>query len=142
MGFFLLNQPCRPQVRNRVPKLKQTRVFCEHFFLKLSFREIAERHGMTARQVESDYSYAFKRIRRVLEKMNARDNAIRYFRSPGKANDMTDPEKWWILNRVFGHTCVEIAEMVKNQVLSENRPKTTARGSETEHQFYPAKKLF
>jgi len=90
------------------PTTQRSRIFYERFFLGLPFAEIAKRHDLKEESVRSMYRHARKRVRQILEYLDGRDRGVRWHQGPKK--DLSDAQKWWVLNRIFGYSFDEISD--------------------------------
>lgn len=86
-------------------------IFYMRFFQGKSYVEIGEKYGVDHRTAAGLYSQAVKRVNVILEALDGRDRAIRWCLNRQK-NNLTKHEKAFILNKVFGFSFREIAEVL------------------------------
>jgi hypothetical protein len=88
-------------------QLRQTTVFVEHFFNKISYRELADRMDSSEDTIASMYLRALERIYAVIQVIDSRNEGIKRVRK-GK---FTDSQKFFLLVCVFGFNRAEVARI-------------------------------
>ena len=119
--------------------LRQTSVFIEHFFNKISYRELADRMESNEDTIESMYYRALERIDAIIKVIDSRDEGIKKVRK-GK---FTDAQKFFLLVCVFGFNRAEVARIFnrdKNTVcdrVKEMEKKYAALFADSENNQFP-----
>ncbi len=98
------------------PTLKQTGVFIDRFFHKLSYRDLAVKYDMTEKNAVSTYHNAANRVLAVLEAMDKREALTKQVdfwkkRVEERSGSLPKGQKWYLLNKLFGLRPSEIAEL-------------------------------
>lgn len=98
------------------PRLKQTGVFIDRFFHGHSYVDIAEKYEMTVKNAYRTYHNALKRILQVLDAMDkgkVPTKQAEYWKRKveERSGKIAKGQKWFLLNKVFGLSPSEIAEL-------------------------------
>jgi len=99
--------------------MKTTGVFIHRFFLRDSYKDIAQMFGVSQSGARVLYSNAVKIILEKLEAMDQdgrKDIATKYHKKAyrDKASKMLKNKRWYLMAYVFGLTPSEIAEIDGN----------------------------
>lgn len=93
------------------PTQKTADIFYMRFFKGKSYVEIGEKHGIDHRTAAGIYSQGMKRIIEILNALDGRDKAMKF--CVGRCrNSLTNHEKAFLLNKVFGFAFTEIAPLL------------------------------
>jgi hypothetical protein len=101
---------------NYKPKLNQTEVFINKFFLGRSYDDIAAELAVNVDTVVSMFHHAQQRMIQALKFADDRQKTIDYYKSLLERNEksfgkLPKGQRWFIMNRVIGLTVPEIAEL-------------------------------
>ena len=88
-------------------KLRQTTVFVERFFNRVSCRELAERFGVKENTIVSMYVRAVEQLQKIIEALDARREGLK----ATKAGRFSDDERMFMLAEIFGFNRREVGEM-------------------------------
>jgi hypothetical protein len=93
------------------PEQKTAGVFYMRFFLGKSYQEIGEKYGMDHRHAVGIYGQAKKRVLEIVKILDGRDRAIKWCHDRAR-NSFTKHQKAFLLNKVFGFSFKEIADIL------------------------------
>ena len=131
----LLSDGLESPFRNFEPKLKITGVFIQRFFLRESYKNIANKYGISKSNARVTYSNAVNIILEELEALDqdgrkeiADNHYKKIYRE--KCSHMPKNMKWFLMANIFGLTPKEIAEIDGN---TTNRNVSTAICRAKEH---------
>lgn len=100
-------------------KLRQTNVFIDRFFGKMSFQAIAEKYKIDEHTAETSYHNAFNQVEKVVRAMDSRKEGIKH--SLNSKRGFTDHQKFFLLVKIFGFSGSEVAQMFDVPVTTVNR---------------------
>jgi hypothetical protein len=92
------------------PQLSKTTVFYERFFRGKTIQEIAEHLNISTKLVRSHWHFAKKRLFAVLEALDGRDRAIRWYKKSD--HELGENEKYFILTKIMGLSIQEVSELI------------------------------
>jgi DNA-binding CsgD family transcriptional regulator len=92
-------------------KLRQTNVFRDRFFKKMSFKEIADNYGIDEHTAETHFHNACNQVEAVVRAMDSRKAGVKH--SLNSKRGYTDSQKFFLLVKVFGFSGSEVARMFK-----------------------------
>jgi hypothetical protein len=93
------------------PQQKIAGVFYSRFFLGKSYQEIGEKYGIDHRHAASIYGQAKKRVLEIVKILDGRDRAVKWCHDLAR-NRFSKHEKAFLLNKVFGYSFKEIADIL------------------------------
>jgi hypothetical protein len=96
------------------PNLKQTRLFVDKFFFKLSIEDLAAKYEMSPQKVYEYYAQAKRRVFDILEHLDSKKRLKlnQYWdRIEASTGHMTKGRRWYLMSKVFMLTPSQIAEI-------------------------------
>lgn len=93
------------------PTQKTADIFYMRFFQGKSYVEIGEKYGISHRHAAGIYREGMKRVQTILKALDGRDKAIKFCMDRGR-NLLTNHQKAFLLNKVFGFSFTEIAPLL------------------------------
>jgi len=94
------------------PNLKQTRLFVDKFFFKLSIEDLAAKYEMTPQKVYEYYAQAKRRIFDILEHLDSKRRLkLNWDKIEASTGHMTKGRRWYLMSKVFELTPSQIAEI-------------------------------
>lgn len=96
------------------PQQQIADIFYMRFMLGKSYEEIGEKYGVDHRTAAGKYSQARKRMYKILEVLDGRDKALKFCMERTR-NNLSKHEKAFLLNKVFGFSFSEIADILGYQ---------------------------
>jgi len=96
------------------PNLKQTRLFIDKFFKKMSIEDLSVKYDMKPDKVHEYYAQAKRRVFDILEHLDAaRPLKLERFwkRIEQRSGSMPKGQRWFLMNKIFMLTPSQIAEI-------------------------------
>ena len=121
------------------PRQKTADIFYLRFFQGKSYDEISKKHGIDHRTAASIYSRGMKRVNAILEALDGRDKAMQFCVDRCR-NSLTKHEKAFLLNKVFGFSFKEIAEILGYASPDAIQHKVNEMYQQYRKEYFPVKK--
>lgn len=96
------------------PTLKQTKLFCDKFFHKLSIEDLSVKYDMTEQKVYEYYAQAKRRVFDILEHLDAaRPLKLERFwkQIEARSGSLPKGQRWFLMNKIFQLTPTQISEI-------------------------------
>jgi len=96
-----------------VPNVKQTGIFVDRFFHKLTYADLATKYDTSPTTARKIYHNGVKRVLELLQMMDAKPRAMEQYQKQieERSGKLGKGQKWFLLNKLFGVMPHEIAEM-------------------------------
>ena len=96
-----------------VPNVKQTGIFVDRFFHKLTYAHLAAKYDTSPDTARKIYHNGVKRVLELLKMMDDRPPDLSPYkkRIEERSGKILKGQKWFLLNKLFGVLPHEIAEM-------------------------------
>jgi hypothetical protein len=88
-------------------RLRKTAVFIDRFFYQLSCADLADKYGVKPNSIVCLYRGAIADIEKIVSALDSRKEGLKAV----KGSLFDDHQKWFLLNRIFGFSCVEVGKM-------------------------------
>ena len=96
-----------------VPNVKQTGIFLDRFFHKLTYAHLAAKYETSPDTARKIYRNGVKRVLELLRMMDDKPRAMEQYQKQieERSGKLPKGQKWFLLNKLFGIMPSEIAEM-------------------------------
>lgn len=121
------------------PNQKTADIFYMRFFQGKSYVEIGEKYGIDQRTAAGYYSQGLKRVQTILNTLDGRDKAMKFCMGRGR-NILTNHEKAFLLNKVFGFSFTEIAPLLGYASPAWIQHKVNEMYQDYRKEYFPAVK--